>query len=118
MDKKSLIKWGRFAFLIPYIVVPVFIMVKWQENFATALLLTFGLPMGIESPIVILFPAGWLITIICFILWKRITDGMDNHEEKGREKKNNIIAIVVVVIVSLLLIGFALWFLENLKFTF
>lgn len=64
---KKLFEIGRFTFLIPYILMPFLLMLLFREDFQEAAIFSYCLPFGIESPVVILYPLCWLITIVCII---------------------------------------------------
>ncbi|MBP0974936.1 MAG: hypothetical protein J6P20_02600, partial [Oscillospiraceae bacterium] len=62
----NLKKAGRLAFLLPYLIIPIFAMLFEREDLQNAVLISYYLPFGIESPIIILFPLSWIVSAICF----------------------------------------------------
>ena len=76
-----MVKWGRFAFLLPYIVLPPFISSLYNISLLQAALINYLLPLTIEPYILILYPICWIISIACYI----------EHENMLRSSKLNII---------------------------
>ena len=61
--RNVLMKVGRFAYLLPYLILPFVCMIAFHEDLPEAFLLTFFLPFGIESFAIILFPVSWLVSL-------------------------------------------------------
>ena len=107
-------KLGRFAFIWPYIIVPIVIMTQWDEDFKEAFLYAFFLPFGIESPIIIIYPICWMITIVSLIICHK--DSKKTGDKK--EKRANIIITAVIILIVVLIILAVIDFIRNFKIVF
>lgn len=87
-------KLGRFAFLLPYIVMPFLVMQLYHEDLDAGMLFAYFMPMGIESPVIILYPVCWIITIVSFILCAK--ECKQNDDKKGR-KINRLILLFAAI---------------------
>ncbi len=87
-------KLGRFAFLLPYIVLPLFVMLFWHEELTEAVMIPYFLPFAIESPVIILYPVCWIVSIVSFILCAK--ECKRNNDQKGR-KVNRLILLFAVI---------------------
>jgi len=86
MDK-MVFKIGRFAYLLPYAVMPAVAMICYDEPLADSILLTFAFPYAIESYVILIYPVCWLFSLISFILCFIAAI-------KSKEKKSIILNIV------------------------
>ena len=62
------VKYGRFAFVIPYIIVPFFLMFGFGYDFASATVLALFMPFGIGFTLFAIYPVCWLISIACCVV--------------------------------------------------
>ena len=90
----NLKKAGRLAFLLPYLIIPIFAMLFEREDLQNAVLISYFLPFAIESPIIILFPLSWIVSAICFILCAK--ECKQNDDKKGR-KVNRLILLFAII---------------------
>ena len=109
--RNILMKVGRFAYLLPYLILPFVCMIAFNEDLPEAFLLTFFLPFGIESFAIILFPVSWLVSLACFILC-----GKQSRKNKSRKEKiQNIVCAIITGVWATLHIGIIIIFLLNLR---
>lgn len=87
-------KPGRFAFLLPYIVLPLFVMLFWHEELTEAVMFPYFLPFAIESPVIILYPVCWIITIVSFILCAK--EAKQNNDKKARTVNRLLFAFAIL----------------------
>lgn len=90
----NLKKAGRLAFLLPYLIIPIFAMLFEGEDLQNAVLISYYLPFGIESPIIILFPLSWIVSAICFILCAK--ENKRNNDKKGKLVNRLILLFAVI----------------------
>ena len=90
----NLKKAGRLAFLLPYLIIPIFAMLFEREDLQNAVLISYYLPFGIESPIIILFPLSWIVSAICFILCAK--ENKRNNDKKGKLVNRLILLFAVI----------------------
>ena len=107
-----LMKFGRFAWLLPYIILPFVVAIMYQNSIADGFLLTFFMPVGIESPAILFFPFCWLISLVCFILC-----GISAKKTK-KGKIGNIISIIVTALFTVIHVVIVLLFLLNFSISF
>lgn len=107
-------KPGRLAFLLPYLIMPVYAMLIEHEDLQNAVLISYFLPFGIESPIIVLFPVCWIISLICFIACAK--ENKRNNDKKG--KTVNRLLLLFTVIWTGVHIAAIIVFLRNFKLTF
>lgn len=110
----NLKKAGRLAFLLPYLIIPIFAMLFEREDLQNAVLISYYLPFGIESPIIILFPLSWIVSAICFILCAK--ENKRNNDKKG--KLVNRLILLFAVIWTVVHIIACVHFLENFTIEF
>ncbi len=110
----NLKKAGRLAFLLPYLIIPIFAMLFEREDLQNAVLISYYLPFGIESPIIILFPLSWIVSAICFILCAK--ENKRNNDKKG--KLVNRLILLFTVIWTIVHIIACVHFLENFTIEF
>ena len=106
------VKIGRFAYLLPYIIMPLVVMIAYQEGLSGAFIYSYFLPFGIESPAIILYPLSWIVSLVCFILCAIAS----KKTKKG--KGANIICAVITGIWIIIHIILIVDFISNLTFTF
>ena len=87
-------KPGRVAFLLPYLIIPIFAMLFEREDLQNAVLISYYLPFGIESPIIILFPLSWIVSAICFILCAK--ENKRNNDKKGKLVNRLLFAFAIL----------------------
>lgn len=90
----NLKKAGRLAFLLPYLIIPIFAMLFEREDLQNAVLISYYLPFGIESPIIILFPLSWIVSAICFILCAK--ENKRNNDKKGKIVNRLLFAFAIL----------------------
>lgn len=90
----NLKKAGRLAFLLPYIVMPFLVMLLYHEDLDVGMLFAYFMPMGIESPVIILYPVCWIITIVSFILCAK--ENKRNNDKKGKLVNRLILLFAVI----------------------
>ncbi len=107
-------KFGRFAFILPYIIAPIVITMQYNEDIKEAFLYAFFLPFGIESPIIILYPVCWIITIASIITCHK------SSKETGdkKEKRVNKIITGIIILIAVLIILAVIDFVRNFKIVF
>ena len=110
----NLKKAGRLAFLLPYLIIPIFAMLFEREDLQNAVLISYYLPFGIESPIIILFPLSWIVSAICFILCAK--ENKRNNDKKG--KLVNRLILLFAVIWTVVHIIACVHFIENFTIAF
>ena len=110
----NLKKAGRLAFLLPYLIIPIFAMLFEREDLQNAVLISYYLPFGIESPIIILFPLSWIVSAICFILCAK--ENKRNNDKKG--KLANRLILLFAVIWTIVHIIACVHFIENFTIEF
>ncbi len=110
----NLKKAGRLAFLLPYLIIPIFAMLFEREDLQNAVLISYYLPFGIESPIIILFPLSWIVSAICFILCAK--ENKRNNDKKG--KLVNRLILLFAVIWTIVHIIACVHFIENFTIEF
>ena len=110
----NLKKAGRLAFLLPYLIIPIFAMLFEREDLQNAVLISYYLPFGIESPIIILFPLSWIVSAICFILCAK--ENKRNNDKKG--KTVNRLLLGCTAIWTAVHIFAIIQFLRNFHLTF
>lgn len=108
--KSTLIKIGRFAYFLPYIIMPLIVMALYQEEFSEAALLSFFLPFAIESSVIILYPLSWVTSVVCFILCAV------ESKRTGKGKVANIIFAIITGVLLIFYVALILLFLFNLSF--
>ncbi|MBE6851333.1 MAG: hypothetical protein E7504_06315 [Ruminococcus sp.] len=101
---KRLMKVGRFAFILPYILMPIIVMMQYSVPIEEGFAYTFFFFFGIESPFVLLYPICWIISIICFILCAK--ENKRNQNKKGQMINTAaiILTLLWVVIQAILVI--------------
>lgn len=99
IQMKKLIRLGRFAYILPYLMMPLILMLGYAEGFSDAVVISFCLPFGIESPFVLLYPIGWIISIVCFILCA--VENKRNHDRKAQIINSLLIGIAILIAVIL-----------------
>ena len=106
---KKLIKLGRFAVFLPYLILPVSVAAAYRESLEVGLIYTFFMPLGIESPVILMYPVCFVISLICFVLcaW----DAKRENDPKGR--KQNWILLALVIAILLLNVLAAAHFIAN-----
>ena len=90
MDKKTLLKLGRFAFLLPYLIMPLLFLMEGTDigsGFAAALLCTFVLFAALESPIVLIYPICWIISVFCFIRYGKLLKAEQEQTEDPQQRE-------------------------------
>ena len=107
-------KIGRLAFLLPYIVMPFIVMLIYHEEYKTGMLFAYFMPMGIESPVIILYPVCWIISVVCFILCAK--EAQKNSDKKGRTV--NRILLILAILWTAVHIAAVIQFLRNFEMTF
>ena len=90
----NLKKAGRLAFLLPYIVMPFLVMQLYHEDLDTGMLFAYFMPMGIESPVIILYPVCCIITIVSFILCAK--EAKQNNDKKARTVNRLLFAFAIL----------------------
>ena len=111
---KELKKYGRFSFLIPYIIVPIFIVLRWKESATEALLISFFMPLAVESWIVLLYLICWIITIVSFVLCFR-----ESRKNRDREKRKiNWILLGIILCWVTIHVFLIINFIRNFKIVF
>ncbi len=108
----KLIKAGRFSYLLPYIIMPVVVMLAYHEDFQEAFIYSFLLFFGIESPLVILYPVSWIITIVCFI--RCFIENKRNADRKAQII--NTILILLTILWTIIHVLMIVQFLNNFHF--
>lgn len=112
--RNVLMKVGRFAYLLPYLILPFVCMIAFHEDLPEAFLLTFFLPFGIESFAILLFPISWLISIACFILC-----GKQSRKNNSRkEKVQNFVCAIITGVWATIHIGLIIFFIANLSLVY
>lgn len=111
---KSLIKAGRFTFLLPYLIVPFVLGLTYSANLNEALTYTFFLPFGIESPVIIVFPVCWIISAVCFFLCFR----ENRSSGDAKAQKCNIILLIVTAVLAAVHVLLIIKFAENFHIAF
>ena len=100
----KVVKIGRFAYLLPYIIMPFIVMIAYKESIIEGFIFSYFMPFGIESPAIILYPISWISSLVCFILCAIASKKV----QKG--KGSNIICAVItgiwIVIHIIMMIGF------------
>ena len=81
---KNIIKFGRFAFILPYIIAPILCVVFENEDQGDALFISFLLPFFIDGPVMLLYPICFGITIFCVLRYRKIirNEKQNNASEK------------------------------------
>ena len=108
----KVVKIGRFAYLLPYIIMPVIVMIAYQEGLSEAFIFSYFLPFGIESPAIILYPVSWIASLVCFILCAIASRKTKNG------KGTNIICTVITGIWIVIHIALIVVFLSNFTIPF
>ena len=103
---KNLIKIGRFAFLLPYFIMPIYCVLFENEYLETAILVSVLIPLLLDSPIVLVYPVCILISIIC---------GIISCKKDPKTKKTFIGIIIAIILMIVLSIAVLVIFLRNFK---
>ena len=103
----KVVKIGRFAYLLPYIIMPFIVMIAYQEGLSEAFIYSYFLPFGIESPAIILYPVSWIASLVCFILCAIAS------RKVNKGKGTNIICAVITGIWIVIHIALIVVFLSN-----
>ena len=115
MNKDKAAKFGRFAFILPYIITPIVLMLQYpEENKWDAFLYAFFLPFGIESPVIFLYPVCLTITVISLIICGKNSKKTDDKKEK---RANKIITGVIIGIIILVILA-VVDFIRNFRIVF
>ena len=107
-------KPGRLAYLLPYLVLPVYAMLFEHEDLQNAVLITYFLPFGIESFVILLFPVCWIVSIVCFILCAKANKR--NNDKKGKIV-NRLLLLFTVIWTAVHIISI-IQFLNSFTLTF
>ena len=99
---QKLLKIGRFAFIIPYLVMPFCVMAAYHVDLEEAMRFAYLMPFGLETWCAVLYPIGWLITIVCLILCHRTAkkDG-----DTAALKVNTVITVIAVWVAVVFLVA-------------
>lgn len=108
----KVVKIGRFAYLLPYIIMPVIVMTAYKESILEGFVYSYFMPFGIESPAIILYPASWIASLVCFILCAIASRKTKNG------KGTNIICAVITGIWIVIHIALIVVFLSNFTIPF
>ena len=111
---KSLIKAGRFAFLLPYLIIPFVLGLTYSENLSEALTYTVFMPLGIESPVIILFPVCWIISAVCFVLC--FSENRKNGDAQAQ--KRNLALLIFTAVLAVIHIIAVIAFGSNFQIHF
>ena len=102
--KSKIFEIGRFAYLLPYIIMPFIVMTAYKETILSGFVYSYFMPFGIESPAIILYPVSWIASLVCFILCAIVS------RKTNKGKGANIICAAVtgiwIVIHIIMMIGF------------
>ena len=124
MNRKKLLKAGRFAFLLPYIIMFSLFLAEGSDigsGFAAALLCAFVFFFALESPIVLIYPVCWIISIFCFIRYGKLLNAEkdqaaepEKHEQLEQEQSDNKGCLILIACLAafflLVIIVFAVTF--------
>ena len=102
----KLIKIGRFAFLLPYLIMPIYCVLFENEYLETAILVSMLIPLLLDSPIVLVYPGCILISIIC---------GIISSKKEPKTKKTFIGIIIAIIMMIVLHKTMLVIFLRNFK---
>lgn len=100
----KVVKIGRFAYLLPYIIMPFIVMTAYKESILEGFIYSYFMPFGVESPAIILFPISWIASLVCFILC-----AIASRKTKTGKGTNIICAVITgiwTVIHIVMIIGF------------
>ena len=111
---KTLVKCGRFAYLLPYVVLPFFCMFFFNVDFGSAWILSYAIPFAVESPILLLFPVCWIISVICFVRTFRENKGTQD----SKAQKRNVFYLLLTVLWTLIHIVLMFLFITNFRMNF
>ncbi len=112
--KDNFFKAGRFAFLLPYIIMPIIIMSVYGDGFDVGFVFAYFIPMGIESPAIIIYPICWILSIVSFIICAVNSKKYDN----SKDKKTNIIIAVMAGIWTIVHIILIIIFMNDFTIKF
>ena len=102
---KKLVKWGRFAFLLPHLILPFYVAAVYNENFDSGgLTLAFLIPFAIKSPLTLLYPVCLAVSLLCFLLCARDCKRKNDAAER---KRNRIFLALAIAFPLLACIGAA-----------
>ena len=107
-------KFGRFSFIIPYIVMPVMITLCFNGSFSDALVYSVFMPFSIESPLIILYPICWILTVVCFVYC--FIESRKNGDKKA--KTVNIILFATFILLFVIHMILIADFIANFEIVF
>ena len=102
---KNFLKYGRFAFILPYIIIMIWGLVFMKLDLETIMNIAFLMPILIalyDYHIIWLYPICFGISILCVILYKKqiMSEEIDNASLEDKKALGHLIITVIVLLTA------------------